>query len=66
MYDRNAEKNYDDIINLPRPESDAHPRMSRLNRAAQFAPFAALRGFDRLMEETAARAEAEESGTSRG
>lgn len=34
---------YDDIINLPRPAS-RHPKMSRKNRAAQFAPFAALRG----------------------
>lgn len=31
---------YDDIINLPRPESK-YPRMPRANRAAQFSPFAA-------------------------
>ena len=29
---------YDDIINLPRPESK-YPRMPRANRAAQFSPF---------------------------
>lgn len=34
---------YDDIIDLPRPKF-RHPKMSRKNRAAQFAPFAALRG----------------------
>ena len=37
---------YDDIINLPHHESKNHPRMSNSNRAAQFAPFAALVGFE--------------------
>ena len=44
---------YDDIIDLPRPEPQRHPRMPRLDRAAQFAPFAALTGFKELIEETA-------------
>ena len=41
-------ENYDDIISLPHPEPDPvrHPRMSLLARAAQFAPFAALTGYD--------------------
>lgn len=34
--------NYEDIINLPHHVSDKHPRMSMYQRAAQFAPFAAL------------------------
>ena len=37
---------YDDIINLPHPTSDKHPRMKMLDRAAQFSPFAALTGYD--------------------
>ena len=38
--------NYDDIINLPHYEPKHHPRMTMWNRAAQFAPFAALTGYD--------------------
>ena len=37
---------YDDIINLPHHESKKHPRMSLDARSAQFAPFAALTGYD--------------------
>lgn len=43
---------YDDIINLPRPAS-RRPRMSNLDRAAQFAPFAALTGHEEAVKETA-------------
>ena len=41
--------NYEDIINLPHPNPKRHPRMSLLERAAQFSPFAALTGFDDLL-----------------
>ena len=44
---------YDDIINLPHPVSKNHPRMSMWNRAAQFAPFAALTGYGAAIDETA-------------
>ena len=44
---------YDDIINLPNPTSVRHPRMARSDRAAQFAPFAALSGHEEAIEETA-------------
>ena len=44
---------YDDIINLPHHESKKHPRMSKEARAAQFAPFAALTGYDDAIKETA-------------
>ena len=45
--------NYDDIINLPHHVSSRHPQMSMMNRAAQFAPFAALTGHSAAIEETA-------------
>ena len=44
--------NYDDIINLPHYEPKHHPRMSMWNRAAQFAPFAALTGFEVAIQES--------------
>ena len=47
---------YDDIIELPHPEPSArHPRMSMADRAAQFAPFAALTGFEDVLQDTADR-----------
>ena len=47
------EDNYEDIINLPHYEPKKHPRMSSYNRAAQFAPFAALTGYEEQVKETA-------------
>ena len=44
---------YDDIINLPHHISKKHPQMSLEARAAQFAPFAALTGYDDAVKETA-------------
>ena len=44
---------YDSIINLPHHQSQTRPRMSLLDRAAQFAPFAALNGYDDAVKETA-------------
>ncbi len=44
---------YDDIINMPHHRSDTHPHMSMHDRAAQFAPFAALTGHSALIRETA-------------
>ncbi|PST49074.1 hypothetical protein COO72_03850 [Bifidobacterium callitrichos] len=52
-------RRYDDIIALPHHVSRRHPPMSRRNRAAQFMPFAALTGYDRLIADTAKRAEAD-------
>ena len=44
---------YEDIIDLPHHVSYRHPRMSRIDRAAQFAPFSALTGYGAAVEETA-------------
>lgn len=50
---KNEMGKYDDIIDLPHPEPTCRPRMSRLDRAAQFSPFAALTGYEAVVEETA-------------
>ena len=42
---------YDDIIDLPHPEPQTHPRMPMRDRAAQFAPFAALTGYGAVVAE---------------
>ena len=46
-------KKYEDIINLPYAKSSNRPHMSVPDRAAQFAPFAALTGHDAAIKETA-------------
>ncbi len=46
-------KDYDDIIHLPHYEPKHHPRMPMAARAAQFAPFAALTGYDDAIRQTA-------------
>lgn len=42
---------YDDIIDMPHHVSNNRPRMSMSDRAAQFAPFAALTGFGAVITE---------------
>lgn len=49
----NNEHKYDDIINLEHHISKKHKQMSLENRSAQFAPFAALVGYDNAVKETA-------------
>ncbi len=44
---------YDDILHLPHPTSERHPRMPIANRAAIFSPFAALTGHADAIAETA-------------
>lgn len=43
-------RDYSDIMSLPPWEPKYHKRMSNLERAAQFAPFAALTGFSEAIE----------------
>lgn len=42
---------YEDIINLSRPVSTRHASMRLIDRAAQFAPFAALGRFDSILDD---------------
>ena len=42
---------YADIINLPHHVSKRRPQMEIINRAAQFSPFAALKGYEEAIEE---------------
>ena len=46
-------KTYQDILYMKRPEFKNRPKMSRINRAAQFAPFAALTGYEESVHEKA-------------
>ena len=48
---KDAEERYGDILQLSHPEPKNHPRMSIEARAAQFAPFAALTGYDNVIED---------------
>ena len=48
---------YDDIIHLPHHTSPTRPRMSMHDRAAQFAPFAALTGHDAAVAEAGRQTE---------
>lgn len=52
QHEYNSSK-YDDMLDLPHPVSRKHPRMSIRNRSAQFAPFAALTGYEEAVNETA-------------
>ncbi len=48
----NEEGKYDDIIHMPHHVSTTHSQMSLIDRAAQFAPFAALTGHADAIKET--------------
>ena len=49
----NAKVLYADIIDLPHWQSDKHEHMTPLERAAQFSPFAALTGYEDMIDEEA-------------
>ncbi len=62
-----VQQKYGDILNLPHHVSETHPPMPIADRAAQFAPFAALTGYKEAIEETERLAEKKSSGnTSKG
>jgi len=42
---------YSDIIDTPYKKSDRHTQMALIDRAAQFAPFAALTGYETQIKE---------------
>ena len=44
---------YEDILHLPHHVSANRPHMSMHDRAAQFSPFAALVGYEEIIDETA-------------
>jgi len=44
---------YKDIFQMEHHTSSTHPRMSMESRAAQFSPFAALTGYEDVIDETA-------------
>lgn len=52
-----VQQKYGDILNLPHHVSETHPPMLIADRAAQFAPFAALTGYKEAIEETERLAE---------
>ena len=52
-----VQQKYGDILNLPHHVSETHPPMPIADRAAQFAPFAALTGSKEAIEETERLAE---------
>ena len=53
MEHKSETADYTDLLDLPHPTSSRHPRMARRDRAAQFAPFSALTGYDDAIDETA-------------
>ena len=55
MNDNEENVKYEQIINLPHHVSDKHTPMSMSERAAQFAPFAALTGYHGMVSEASRR-----------
>ena len=51
--------NYRELLHLPHHRSQTHAPMPRRDRAAQFAPFAALTGFDAQLRETERQTQAQ-------
>ncbi len=58
-----SKRDYSDIIDLPHHVSARRPHMSMINRASQFAPFAALTGYEDAIEKTGDKVTERESET---
>lgn len=56
--EKSGKETYEDIIALPYPHPSRHVPMPMQERAAQFAPFAALTGFENVIQETGRLTEA--------
>ena len=54
---------YQDMLDLPRPASPSRAPMRRSDRAAQFAPFAALTGFGDQIRKAGQTQEATPAGS---
>ena len=54
---------YDDLLFVPHHQSAKHPHMTMTERAAQFSPFAALTGYEGVLEESARRTETQKDLT---
>ena len=52
-------REYDGIIGMARPVSKTHRPMPPENRAAQFAPYAALVGYEEMVDESAEKSAAD-------
>ncbi len=57
MLENDNWKKYQDIIDMERPVSKKHKPMNVHDRAAQFASFAALKGYDEAVREKALEVE---------
>lgn len=55
--DRGDENRYEDMVSMPHHVSKKHPHMKHSDRAAQFAPFAALSGHREAVRRTEKRVE---------
>ena len=56
---KQCSENYADMLRLHRPVSGRHARMDKVARGAQFAPFAALTGYEAVIRETGRLTEGE-------
>ena len=61
-----VQQKYGDILNLPHHVSETHPPMPIADRAAQFAPFAALTGYKQSKRQSGWQRKKSSGNTSKG